>query len=135
MAIIDMKTLKFANDENTYKVVDGEAVKKKVNLGNGIDLDSINESGFYRIGNTLTNAPTGVDYGELIVCQGGDTIAQIAIDYKTGDMFVRAGNPYKSDGTGVWTQWKNIYNTNDIIYQSSQPTGKKVGQLWLCPVT
>lgn len=80
-------------------------VGNTISLANGTNLNNVITSGFYRLGFTNVNAPTGTDYGQLIVSRGSDTIAQMAFNYTTGAFFVRSGSPTEVGGAGVWTAW------------------------------
>lgn len=76
-----------------------------------VNLGTIIESGFYRIGVTPTDAPSWNDfsYGQLIVSHGADTQAQIFIDYNADEMGFRGGN----DGGG-WRPWSRVWNSNNF---------------------
>lgn len=101
-------------------------------LAAATNLNTVTTSGFYRC-NTITNGPSGLNYGQLIVCHGGsDTITQIYGDYATGTLYTRSGNPTDVGGTGAWSAWSKEWNSNndgagsgldaDLLdgYQSSQ---------------
>ena len=77
-------------------------------LGNA-DLNDVLTSGLYRFEAPSANGP-GFGYGQLIVVRGtgSDTIAQIAINYQTGILYSRAGNPASIGGTGSWTPWQQV---------------------------
>lgn len=76
-----------------------------------VDLNTIIQSGMYRLGGTLLNAPTGVTYGQLIVSRGGgDTIAQIVTDYSSNNIYWRSGNPPDVGGSGAWGAWRFIWH-------------------------
>lgn len=75
-------------------------------INSGVDLNTILESGMYRIQDTHPNMPAGVAYGQLIVSkgEGSDTIVQIACPYTDGSMYRRS-----SWGSGAnWTAWRRI---------------------------
>lgn len=76
-----------------------------------VNLGTILESGFYRIGGTPTDAPAWNDfsYGQLFVSHGSDTQAQILIDYNADEMGFRGGN----DGAG-WRPWSRVWNSNNF---------------------
>lgn len=77
----------------------------------GTDLNTIIQSGMYRLGGNLLNAPAGVTYGQLIVSRGGgDTIAQIVTDYASNNIYWRSGNPTEVGGTGAWRAWRKIWH-------------------------
>ena len=79
-------------------------------LADNTDLDTVVTSGFYRLGTGNTNAPTGSDgleYGQLIVSAGLDTVTQIGCKADTGYVWTRTG-----DGIGTvseaWTSWVQV---------------------------
>ena len=74
----------------------------------GTDLNTVQVSGFYRINANHANAPSGVDYGQLLVIQGGsDTIVQMAFPYKSTTFYIRVGNVV-GNTTGSWTSWRAV---------------------------
>lgn len=82
-------------------------------LASSVDLNTVVANGNYRLGGTPVNAPSAgvIDYGELIVSRGYDTILQIAADYYSGNLFFRSGNPSNVGGTGSWGAWRQLlYN-------------------------
>ncbi|MFC6488038.1 pyocin knob domain-containing protein [Nitratireductor sp. GCM10026969] len=74
------------------------------------DLDTVTNSGFYRI-NNYTNGPPGYDFGQLIVCRGGgsDTILQIVSDFDTAQIAFRVGTTAPS-----WQAWNGFWHTGNI---------------------
>jgi len=75
------------------------------------DLDTIIQSGMYRIENTNANIPNGCTYGQLLVIHGAsDTITQICTDYASGQFWWRSGNPSQVGGAGSWGAWKKVWN-------------------------
>ncbi|QNR53876.1 putative tail fiber protein [Pseudomonas phage phiK7A1] len=83
-------------------------------LGAGVDLDTVVDSGFYRLAGDNVNMPTGAAYGQMIVSRGGDTISQTIVNYTGPRMWVRGGNPVNTGGVGVWTAWVEQYHTGNI---------------------
>lgn len=78
--------------------------------GGGINLNTLTESGMYRVDSSLTNSPNGLEWGQLLVMHGGgDTICQIYSSYATGELYVRSGNPTDVGGNGTWTTWKKVW--------------------------
>lgn len=74
------------------------------------DLNTIVNSGFYRLNSNLTNAPTSGDWGQLLVIRGGgDTITQIHGNFSNGNLHTRSGNPSDVGGAGSWSEWKQIW--------------------------
>ena len=88
-----------------------EKVSKYVILPSGTDLNTVIDSGFYRLMDSHTNNPTNIgiigDYSQLIVSRGADTVAQILITYNSNNMAVRTGYGI-GNGGGTWTAWKNV---------------------------
>lgn len=81
----------------------------------GTDLNTITQSGMYRINNSLANAPIGVEYGQLLVVHGGgDTITQIVTDYSSKGIYWRSGNPGNVGGNGAWGSWKRLWHDGDF---------------------
>ena len=70
----------------------------KTHVLNNVDLNSIIESGFYRIGEGVANMPPTDDnpfmYCQMLVISGGgDTVCQMVFPYWTSDFFyIRNGN-------------------------------------------
>ncbi|MFD2659439.1 pyocin knob domain-containing protein, partial [Paenibacillus thailandensis] len=92
----------------------------------GADLNNFTISGFYRLWDNLVNAPSGADYGQMLVVHGGgDTILQVVSGYSNGMISFRTGNPPNIGGTGSWSAWMNFYHTGkkpvilEGIYTSS----------------
>lgn len=82
------------------------------------DLNNIIVSGFYRLSENNANMPSGCGLGQLLVIQGGgDTIAQLCFPYQSSDIYIRNGNPIKSDG-GItvenWHEWKQLANITQV---------------------
>jgi len=75
------------------------------------DLNSITQSGFYRIDSNCANAPSGVDWGQLLVMHGNsDTIVQIVAGYNSTNIYWRSGNPSDVGGAGTWHGWQKIWH-------------------------
>lgn len=81
---------------------------RPLSVGNA-DLNGIRASGFYR-SDAGANAPIGFGYSPLLVINGNDTLAQIAVNYGDGQMFVRGAYP---DG-GVWSPWRKIWHDGNF---------------------
>ncbi|WP_019407141.1 pyocin knob domain-containing protein [Stutzerimonas stutzeri] len=73
------------------------------------DLNGIRTSGFYR-SDAGANAPIGFGYSPLLVINANDTLAQIAVNYGDGQMFVRGAYP---DG-GIWSPWRKIWHDGNF---------------------
>ena len=74
------------------------------NSGTVTDLNNLLQSGCYRINDTETNRPA--DWCNVIVAHGGgtDTVAQIACDPWSSNMWFRGGNNYGA----TWGSWRQI---------------------------
>ncbi len=102
----------------------------KVDKGNTIadtDLNTVITSGFYRLNSGNTNAPSGADFGQMLVVHGGaDTITQVVFCYYNNVVWVRSGNPLNGDGSALstpanWRDWTRLASTADIPSGSSFP--------------
>lgn len=94
---------------------------KSVTIADNADLDTIVESGFYRINSGTTNRPLDNqvgDWSQMIVCRGTDTITQIIGDYSSGHLYTRSGSPANVGGLGSWRGWHTIIDSNNIGSQS-----------------
>lgn len=141
MATIDMKTLKFANDENTYKVVDGEALHTKTDIDNAMrgswdgttaPTDTPNGVTYVESGATATELGYPANYVTITTVKlSTHRQYQICIAKSSGRMWVRTN----VDET-TWTDWQLVYNEASVFYSSTQPSNSAaVGSLWLCPAT
>lgn len=83
-------------------------------LANGVNLNNVVDPGFYRINAAHGNAPPGVDYGQLIVARGGDTILQIVTGYSNGEIYWRQGNPPDVGGLGSWSAWHRFFHSGNL---------------------
>lgn len=106
-------------------------VRKIIQLADGVDLNTVIDSGFYRLSSSAMNAPAGfsVAYGLLQVIRGNDTITQTITGYLDGRRASRSGNPANVGGTGKYTQWHEIYAQNSILGQVSQLAGVPTGAI------
>lgn len=87
------------------------AASKRFTIPDGYDLNNYTESGFYRLSSAHGHMPTGCDYGQMIVVQGGgDTVTQICVAY-TNTAYMRSGNPL--NGTGAWHEWRQMILAGD----------------------
>ena len=83
-------------------------VSNTIILANGVDLNTVVTSGFYRLSGAVVNGPGGESYSQMIVCRGLDTISQIVFIYGSGATFTRSGNPSNVGGGGAWSAWQQI---------------------------
>ena len=104
-----------SNVDGLQTALDG---KVSQSISTSADLNTITTSGFYRVGNTNANMPSGGSYGQLIVSRGADTITQIIGAYGSGKLYTRSGNPSNIGGSGGWTDWKEIIDSSTIGSQS-----------------
>lgn len=93
-------------------------VDKTVILPVNTDLDTVLESGFYRIMGTPQNGPASAHSSQMIVSRGSDTITQIIISW-TGNkrMYYRSGNPMATGG--VWGDWQEVSTVGHTHTKSS----------------
>jgi hypothetical protein len=105
----------------------GALVSESIALSSGTDLNTIVTSGFYRLNTGLNFPDDSANYSQLIVSRGGDTITQIVSVYGTGTLWTRSGNPVQTGSTGVYSPWRQMYASNNIVGVVSQsgfvPTG------------
>ena len=85
-----------------------------ITLSNGVDLNTVVTSGFYRIEATPVNGPAGSNYCQMLVCRGGDTIFQMVVTYSDNKTFTRAGNSPNVGGSGAWTSWRELVGTDGL---------------------
>jgi hypothetical protein len=90
-------------------------------LGTSYDADTVVTSGFYRFSGTPVNTPSGMDWGQLIVSRGGDTVTQIITDYNSGNMYWRSGNPSQVGGVGTWKPWRKIWHDGNFTPSNYAP--------------
>jgi hypothetical protein len=92
----------------------GASLAEKMNKGtSSTNLNTMTDAGSYRLTSGLTNAPSGVDYGQLLVLHGADdTVAQIIFDYASNVAYKRVGNPINTT-SGSWTAWQRILDQRD----------------------
>jgi hypothetical protein len=89
------------------------------------DLNTIVQSGMYRLGPSNTNLPSGCAYGQLLVVHGAeDTILQIASDYTSTLIYWRSGNPSQVGGAGSWGAWRSLWHSGNLTPSDYHPTSK-----------
>lgn len=80
-------------------------------LSSTSDIDTLYVAGSYRFTATAQGTwPTGVtaNYGQmLVICGGGDTVAQIFFPYGDTQAYLRVGNPMNANN-GSWKGWKRL---------------------------
>ena len=85
-------------------------IEKSINLSSGTDLNTILESGFYRLNTTHPNAPgSSYSYGQMIVSRGSDTISQIVLPYSSTIIYIRSGTTTEASPSNfTQSPWKEI---------------------------
>lgn len=102
------------------------------NPGNlsGMDCNLLIEGGMHRLGSSPVNTPPGNwGYGNLLVIQSGDTLAQMIFDYLSSNVAFRVGHPPEIGGTGSWQPWRMLYHAANIIGTVSQSSGIPTGAI------
>ena len=81
----------------------------------GTNLNTLVDSGAYRLNSGHTNAPSGHDWSQMLtVYGGGDTVSQMIFNYNGGRLKTRSGNPPEVSGKGSWKPWKEIPYMEDV---------------------
>ena len=85
------------------------------NLTASTNLNTIVDSGAYRLNSGHTNAPSDSSWSQMLTIHGGaDTVSQVIFNYNGGRLKTRSGNPPEVGGTGAWKPWKEIPYMEDI---------------------
>lgn len=94
----------------------------------GVDLNTITETGIYRLSSGHTNGPAGADWNQMFVAHGGgDTIFQIIVRYSNGSIVHRAGDPSDIGGSGAWTPWvESVSATQQMTFSVNSSGGLTV---------
>lgn len=100
-----------------------------VPLADGVDLNTVVDSGFYRLNNNVNKPAVFADYGQMIVSRGQDTISQLAFSYSGPRLWTRTGNPASIGGSGVWSPWVEIYHTGNTADLSTSITNDVLAQV------
>jgi len=83
------------------------------------DLDSLTDSGSYRLDTGNTHKPTDDNYAQLLVVRGGyDTAAQIFFPYGRSTAYLRTGNPLNASGS--WKAWKEMAFTDSNVASATK---------------
>ena len=81
----------------------------------GTNLNTLVDSGAYRLNSGHTNAPSGHDWSQMLtIYGGGDTVSQMIFNYNGGRLKTRSGNPPEVNGKGSWKSWKEIPYMEDV---------------------
>ena len=121
VCILGSKNVKIGNVVSPSK--DSDAVPKSY-----VDAHSSDKNNPHRVTAEQIGAAIGTkllstkncpySYGQvLVVCGGGDTVAQMGFPYSGDECKVRWGNPSPL-GQGVWTDWTNLITGRTIANQS-----------------
>jgi hypothetical protein len=106
--------------EYEINILLNDKVNTVSSINSGGDLNKATRSGFYRINSGMLNAPSGVDWGQLIVCYGGqDTITQIVSDFSGINFYWRSGNPSDVGGGGTWSAWRKIWHEGNTTIDTN----------------
>lgn len=92
------------------------AMAKPVDLGSNVDLNLQLTPGFFRFGDTPTNAPVGASWGLLQVFSAGNSAWQavMADSVLPTSLYLRSGSSILS--TPIWTPWRRVVtNPDDVI--------------------
>ncbi|MBP5727918.1 MAG: hypothetical protein J6Y48_12675 [Clostridia bacterium] len=89
-----------------------KVVTEYIDLGSSVDLNTVINSGFYRMNGSVTNAPAAYAWSALMVCRSADTIAQIVYFYDTNRIFFRTASGI--GGTPNWRAWKEVLSTSAV---------------------
>ena len=105
---------------NQGKILNESKVNKESILSNGVDLNTVTTSGFYRLQSTFTNGPSSsMSFGQLLVVHGGgDTISQFAMPYSSSVIYVRNGNVVNNT-RGTWKTWVELANATAVTNEAS----------------
>ncbi len=108
---------------------DGRYVQPSITLPDSQDLDLVVVSGFYRLSTDIVNGPPeSVNYSQMIVCRGSDTIYQMIGAYYTGSIWTRVAKGI--GGTPIWTPWVKTavaQNDNNFSVPQTVPTATAAG--------
>lgn len=92
-------------------------------LSSTSNIDTLYVAGSYRFDATAQGTwPTGVtaNYGQmLVICGGGDTVAQMFFPYGDTQAYLRVGNPMKANN-GSWKSWKELATTDGNITSATK---------------
>lgn len=101
-----------ADINKPVSTLQGAALDAKVDkvTVTGADLNTLLDSGFYRVQGSNPNMP--YPYSTVIVSRGTDTAAQLSISYTTGNMSVRGAQIV--NGVAAWTPWRQVVTDNSF---------------------
>jgi hypothetical protein len=103
----------------TFNIINGTNFVSSAAV-TSVSFNTLIKSGFYRVNTNMTNGPTGLAWGQLLVMHAdADTICQIYSDFGTGILYTRAGNPSDVGGIGSWTAWVALTSSASVISGSN----------------
>ena len=131
----ELKNIVDDGDITASKSQDNQVLKALKNIfmaqhvyPTGVDLNDIIIPGNYRVQNGNSNIWPQGDFGNLLVCRGGDTIFQLGIGYGDGNsMYFRNGNPSDIGGAGNWNAWQPILTPRNTGIVFAGNTFKSTG--------
>lgn len=89
-------------------------VAKFTGVADGVDLNTLTDSGFYRFGATVVNGPSGyTGYSNMLAISGADTMTQIWSDYATPNMWTRKGPGVTSGAWSAPSAWYMMWNSGN----------------------
>ena len=92
-------------------------------LGDGVDLNTVLTSGFYRLAGEPTNGPGGIGYGQLIVSRAGaDTVAQLAFPWSVSACYIRTASGVVVSENPSWHDWRAVTFDDQFSYSDGTLT-------------
>lgn len=93
-------------------------VPKEAVLASGTDLNTVLESGFYRLSDSHVNVPDNLDcnYGNMIVSRGADTALQIVTPYSGAARLCYRSGVVKNGAFVNVTNWRYILDNETYSY-------------------
>jgi hypothetical protein len=91
-------------------------------IPDGVSLNTVVTSGFYRLSESHPDAPPATGYGQMIVSRGGDTVLQIVTGFNYSHFYMRHGNPPEAGGEGVWQPWRKLWHDGNLLYETGNFT-------------
>lgn len=116
----EIKTSKLKMPDGNVLVFSDSSASRDLEhiLDNDIDLNTVTESGFYRLQDSYKNGPSNCNNGQMLVVHGGsDTISQFAMPYSSSIVYVRNGNTV-NNANGTWHNWVNLTDNDNTTYSA-----------------
>ena len=99
------------------------------NSSAGTNLNTLVDSGAYRLSSKHTNAPNEHEWSQLLTVNGGgDTVSQMIFNYAGKRLKTRSGNPPEVGGTGTWKPWKEIPYMEDVNALGNKVSALEISQ-------